>query len=188
MGGSVKHNSQMDSTETLARKQMMPFRRHAGNYCRLVQGRATDDLSENTSGSTQSSDHLARGISRSQEKNAESNKNFRITDNLRQELALLQEEVRIKDARMAGIPPHRRPFYRPTERVAILELRVARGWSLQQTAVALLVTAATVASWMERLDDDGANALVQLRAPVNKLPEFVRSAVERLQPCQRPRE
>ena len=102
-------------------------------------------------------------------------------EGLRQELALFQEELRIHRARMASIPPHRRPFYRPTERLAILELRAARGWSLQQTAEALLVTPATVGSWMKRLEDDGADALVQVRTPVNRFPDFVRYTIQRLQ-------
>ena len=42
---------------------------------------------------------------------------------VRNEIALLREILRIKDARMCRIPPHRRPQYRPTERMAILELR-----------------------------------------------------------------
>jgi len=50
-------------------------------------------------------------------------------DRLRQELTLLQEEMRIKDARMLRIPAQRRPHYPPVERLAILELRAARGWS-----------------------------------------------------------
>ena len=37
-------------------------------------------------------------------------------------VSLLEEELRIKDARMAMIDPHRRPYYRPIERMAILEL------------------------------------------------------------------
>ena len=49
-----------------------------------------------------------------------------------------------------------------------------------QTADAFLVTAATVASWMNRLDEASPNAIVQLRTPVNKFPEFVRYAVQRL--------
>ena len=64
--------------------------------------------------------------------------------------------------------------------MAILELRAARGWSLQQTADAFLVTAATIASWMKRLDEERPDALVQLREPVNKFPDFVRYAVLRL--------
>ncbi len=81
---------------------------------------------------------------------------------------------------MRCISPHRRPFYPPAERMANLELRAARGWSLQQTGDVFLVTAATIASWMDRLDEEGPEALVQLRTPVNKFPEYVRYAVQRV--------
>jgi hypothetical protein len=64
--------------------------------------------------------------------------------------------------------------------MAILELRAARGWSRQQTADVFLVTAATIASWIKRLDEEGPDALVQLREPVNRFPEFVRYAVRLL--------
>ena len=97
---------------------------------------------------------------------------------LRQEFALLQEEIRIKDGRMAQIYPQRRPHYPPTERMAILELRAARGWTLEQAADTFLLTAPTIASWMKRLDEDCPEALVQLREPVNKFPDFVRYAVQ----------
>ena len=101
------------------------------------------------------------------------------TDRLRQEVALLAEEIRIKDARMQRIDSHKRPHYPPTERMAILELRAARGWSQQQTADAFHLTAATISSWMHRLEESGAEALVQLREPVNRFPDFVRFAVQR---------
>ncbi len=101
-------------------------------------------------------------------------------DRLKEQVALLREELRIKDVRMAAISPHRRPQYPPTERMAILELKAARGWSLEQTAKAFLVTAATISSWMRRLDEDGPDALVQLPVPVNRFPDFVRHAVQRL--------
>ncbi len=101
-------------------------------------------------------------------------------DRLRQEIALLREEIRIKDSRMERIPPQRRPHYLPVERLAILELRAARGWSLAQTARHLLVTPLTVASWNKRLDDEGPEALVQIREPVNRFPEFVAYLVRRL--------
>jgi transposase-like protein len=101
-------------------------------------------------------------------------------DRLRQELALVREEMRIKDSRMLRIPAQRRPHYPPTERLAILELRAARGWSLSQTARCLLVTPATVCSWMTRLDEEGPRAIVQARQPVNKFPEFVAYIVRRL--------
>jgi hypothetical protein len=97
-----------------------------------------------------------------------------------EEIALLREELRIKDARMTQIPPHRRPYYPPVERMAALQLRAARNWSLQQTAEAFLLTAATISSWMKRIDEPGTHPLVQLREPVNKWPEFVRYLVQQL--------
>ncbi len=56
----------------------------------------------------------------------------------------------------------------------------ARAWSLSQTAKSLLVTVATVASWMHRLDEDGPKILIQTREPVNKFPDFVAYIVRRL--------
>ena len=55
-------------------------------------------------------------------------------DRAHQEITLLREEVRIKDVRMSQLSPHRRPSYPSTERMAILQLKAARGWNLQQTA------------------------------------------------------
>src|SRR5262249_46519009 len=98
-----------------------------------------------------------------------------------EDAALLREELRIKDARMASLPPHRRPYYAARDRLAILEVRAARGWSLEQTAKSFLVSPKTIASWMKRLAQKGSDGLVQLRSPVNKFPEFVRYAVQRLQ-------
>jgi transposase-like protein len=102
-------------------------------------------------------------------------------DQLQQEVALLQAEIRIKDARMTCMPAQRRPHYPAAVRLEILQLRSAPGWSLQQTADAFLVTAATLRSWMKRLDETGPKALVQLRTLVNKFPDFVRYAVQQLQ-------
>jgi len=102
-------------------------------------------------------------------------------DQLDQEVALLREELRIKDARMAEIPAARRPHYRPTRRLAILELRAARCRSLAQTASVFQVTEATIASWGKRLDEKGPNAWLRTPEPVNRFPDFVRAVVQRLQ-------
>jgi transposase InsO family protein len=96
------------------------------------------------------------------------------------ELALLRQELRIKDARLERVPPHRRPHYPAVERLAILELRAARGWSAAQTAERFFVTEATVASWMARLDEDGPTALVRTPEPVNRFPDLVAHLVRRL--------
>ena len=42
-------------------------------------------------------------------------------DQLEQEVTLLREKLRIKDARTARIPAAQRPHYQPTERLAILD-------------------------------------------------------------------
>src|SRR5204863_8536774 len=84
-------------------------------------------------------------------------------DRLQEENAQLRTEIHIKDARMECLPPHRRPYYPPPARLEILELRAARGWSLQQTADAFLLSPKTVAAWMKRVDESGPQALVQLR-------------------------
>ena len=101
-------------------------------------------------------------------------------DSLHEACALLREELRIKDARTAQIAPQQRPHYGPLERMAILELRAVRGWSLKQTADTFFLTSATIASWMKRIDQEGPDALLQLREPVNKFPDFVRYIVQRL--------
>ncbi len=44
----------------------------------------------------------------------------------RREILLLQDELRIKDLRMERVSPRRRPHYRATERLEILELRAAQ--------------------------------------------------------------
>ena len=81
---------------------------------------------------------------------------------------------------MKRIAAQKRPQYAPVERMAILELRSARAWSARQAAQSFQITAATIASWMKRLDEAGPGALVQIREPVNKFPEFVRYSVQRL--------
>jgi transposase InsO family protein len=101
-------------------------------------------------------------------------------ERLRSEVAMLREELRIKEARLARIPPRSRPHYPPAERLAILALRAARGWNLAQTAARFLVEPATIASWMGRIDEEGPDALVRTPAPVNRFPEFVGEIVRRL--------
>lgn len=92
----------------------------------------------------------------------------------------LHEEIRIKDARMGHIPLARRPHYGPHERMAILELRASRGWSLKQTVDTSLITPETVASWAARLGEKGSKTPLQLPEPLNRFPGLVRYLVQRL--------
>ncbi len=61
-------------------------------------------------------------------------------EDLKREIGLLLEEVRIKDARMSRIESRQRPHYTPMERMAILELRAARGCSARQVARRFLLS------------------------------------------------
>ena len=96
------------------------------------------------------------------------------------EVALLKEELGIKDARWSRLPSRRRPRYTPIDRIRILQLKAARGWSYEQTARALLVDQETLRSWTRRLDEGGERELLQVSEPVNKFPEFVRYLVRQL--------
>ena len=98
----------------------------------------------------------------------------------RDEISLLKEELRIKDERMIRISAHHRPHYTPTERLAILELKAARGWSADQTAEAFLLSPETITYWMKMLDEKEPKSLLRTVQPVNKLPDFVRYVVARL--------
>ena len=102
-------------------------------------------------------------------------------DQAEQEIALLNEELRLKDARFSRISPRNRPHYRPTERMAILELRAARGWSNSQTARCLILAESeTIASWTKSARVEGHSPAVETPEPVNKYPDFVRHIVQRL--------
>ncbi len=89
------------------------------------------------------------------------------------EIALRNEELAVKDDRFARVPPRRRPYYGPTQRMRILKLKAARGWSSSQAARVFAVTEDTIASWLKRVDEEGERALVQLSEPVNKFPAYV---------------
>ena len=99
---------------------------------------------------------------------------------IRDREARLREELRIKDARMAAIAPRNRPRYRPADRLAILELQAASGWSTAKTARAFMVDPDTVRQWRRTLDEEGAESLTRMPEPVNRYPQFLRMMVKRL--------
>ena len=86
------------------------------------------------------------------------------------EIALLREELEIKDARWSRLRSRRRPYYTPIQRMRILQLKAARGWSCEQAARAFLVEEQTLRSWIRRVDEEGERALIQIAEPVNKFP------------------
>ena len=96
------------------------------------------------------------------------------------EIALLREELSIKDGRWKRSRTRRRPHYLPTQRMRILQLRAARGWAVEKTAAVFLVDELTLRHWMRRLDEGGERAIVQTVEPVNRYPDFVRNLVRQL--------
>jgi hypothetical protein len=62
----------------------------------------------------------------------------------------------------------------------ILQLRAARGWTLEKTARVFLVDLQTMLIWMRRLDEPGERPLIQTVEPVNRYPDFVRNLVRQL--------
>ena len=101
-------------------------------------------------------------------------------DRARTEIALLNEELTIKSNRLARVPPRRRPHYGPVDRMRILQLRAARGWSVAQTAESFAVTEDTIASWLRRADEHGERPLVRTVDPVNRFPDYVAYLVRQL--------
>ncbi len=96
------------------------------------------------------------------------------------EISLLKEELALKDRRMGRVKPRRRPHYRGTERLRILELKAARGWSKAQAADRFFLGPATIAEWTKRVDAEGKGELLQTPEPINRFPDFVRHIVIRL--------
>ena len=88
-------------------------------------------------------------------------------DAAREQCAVLAAQCRLLRARLSRVPALRRPQYEPCARLAILTLRRHAGWSAARAASELLVTPKTVASWTARLDEQGPDALVAPRRPVN---------------------
>ncbi len=101
-------------------------------------------------------------------------------DQANSEIALLREELSIKDDRWERSPSRRRPHHTPIQRMRILQLRAARGWTMEKTARAFLLDEQTLLEWMGRLDEPGGRALIQTTAPVNRYPDFVRCLVRQI--------
>jgi transposase InsO family protein len=96
------------------------------------------------------------------------------------EIALLKEELAIKDGRWGRVLPRRRPHFTPIQRMRILQVKAARGWSCEQAADAFMIDEQTLRSWVRRVDEEGEGALIQVSEPVNKFPDLVRYLVKQL--------
>lgn len=101
-------------------------------------------------------------------------------DRANTEIALLKEELEIKDSRWGRLPSRRRPHFTPIQRMRILQVKASRGWSCEQVAEAFMIDEQTMRSWLRRVDEESDGALIQTTEPVNKFPDFVRYLVKQL--------
>ena len=98
------------------------------------------------------------------------------------ELENQREINRIITARLKRVDPHKRPRYKPNERLSILERRRINAWSKAQTARTYLVTDDTITYWESAVDAGEGSSLFSLTpsGPVNKYPDYVAHIVQRL--------
>ena len=91
-------------------------------------------------------------------------------DQANAEIALLREELLIKDGRWTRSRSKRRPHYSPVQRMRILQLRAARGWNLEKTARVFLIDLQTLLHWMRRVDEPRVvrSLLVTCLVPVSR--------------------
>ena len=102
-------------------------------------------------------------------------------DRLRSEVALLQKELKIKDARFSRLEPRKRPTYTPSERFEILLIRSIRGMSNLQLARRFQVTVQTVQNWLRRAES--GEETVQMPIQPTRYPDFVRYLVQQFKAC-----
>jgi len=101
-------------------------------------------------------------------------------DQAKAEVEMLREEMSIKDGRWDRADTRRKPHYLPTERMRILILRAARGWTNDITARKFHIDAQTLLGWMGRIDETCERPLIRTIEPINRFPDFVRVLVRQL--------
>jgi len=96
------------------------------------------------------------------------------------EVDLLRRDVEVFRAQREGLPPHRRPDYRPEQRLAILQLRRLRGWSIKKTAKHFVVHRNTIRAWIRAAEGKGRPSLLNGAVVWNRIDDAVRWAVHEL--------
>jgi len=96
------------------------------------------------------------------------------------EVDLLHREVEVFRAQREGLPPHRRPDYRPEQRLAILQLRRLRGWSIQKTAKHFVLHRNTIRAWIRSAEGRRRSSLLAGALVWNRIDEVVCWAVHEL--------
>jgi len=96
------------------------------------------------------------------------------------EVDLLRRDVEVFRAQREGLPPYRRPDYQPEQRLAILQLRRLRGWSIKKTAKHFVVHRNTIRAWIMSAEGKGRPSLLNGAVVWNRIDDSVRWAVHEL--------
>ena len=96
------------------------------------------------------------------------------------EVDLLRREVEILRAQRESLPPHRRPNYRPEQRLAILQLLRLRGWSIKKTAKQFVLHRNTIRAWIRSAEGKGRPNLLNGAVVWNRVDDAVRWAIHEL--------
>jgi transposase InsO family protein len=95
---------------------------------------------------------------------------------------LAWETVEILGARLDRIPERRRPYYTPSHRFRVLEIKSLLGWNQDQTAKLFRVCANTIANWEAHADPASrtVGSTVTPVPPITRFADVVRASIERL--------
>ena len=101
-------------------------------------------------------------------------------DRVTSERELLRREIVILRASRKSIAPHKRPEYHAGERLAILQLKRHRGWSVRKTARRFVIHPNTLRSWIKAIEGCGKLSLFEDAVRWNRIDDLVRWASHEL--------
>jgi len=100
---------------------------------------------------------------------------------------LLRRENAIFRGQRENVRPHQRPEYSPEQRLAIVQLKRLRGWTLAETATRFVVHENTLRHWIYAVEGKGNARLLTGAIVFNKIDDAIRWTVHELrQLCPEP--
>ena len=96
------------------------------------------------------------------------------------ESELLRRELDILRAGRENMPPQKRPDYRPTQRLAILQLMRLRDWNIKITARRFVIHENTLRAWIKAVEGNGKPNLLAGAMVWNRIDDAVRWAAHEL--------
>ncbi|MGC8541311.1 MAG: transposase [Phycisphaerae bacterium] len=96
------------------------------------------------------------------------------------ESELLRRELDILRAGRENMPPQKRPDYRPTQRLAILQFMRLRGWNIKITAKRFVIHENTLRAWIKAVEGNGKPNLLAGAIVWNRMDDAVRWAAHEL--------